>query len=392
MRQWRNVVGSMLAVVLLAVTLAACGSDKKSSSSSAPSTSSSSSTTASDTGSPAVQAAKADLAKFTKDQEPISVPPIGKAIPKGKTVAILTCPLPVCQTETKSADRAAKQLGWTPKDYNNPLTPEGYVAVWNQMIQTPPDGIIYIGVFPNALIKTQLAKVAKLKIPTIVIAPAGDKPSADGPILASYAGAPHFAESGRLMGVIVVADSGDTPPKTAFVYDKNLDLTLGGVRSEFTKTVEGAGGSVGLIQTSSQEIGKAVPGQVVSYLQAHPDVKYLATVINDFTAGIPQALKAAGLADKVKLVSRAPQASNLKDIEAGNQFASVGEENDTGGYRSIDALARIFVGKSDYDIEPVGWKQIITKDNVASIKRDTSGAPATPGSPATFLQAWGISG
>jgi predicted small secreted protein len=382
---WKKLTGVMAAVVLVAVVVAACGGGHDNTSTAG----NGAAAQASDT--PAVAAAKAEFKKWSAPQRPISVPPLGAPVPKGKRLAIVTCPLPVCHTETKASERAAKLIGWQSKTYNNPLTPEGYIAVWNEIVQSKPDGVIYVGVLPNVIIKSQLAKVAAAKIPTVVMAPAGDKPSKSGPVNASYAGAPNFGLSGRLIGATIVSDNGPKP-KVALVWDKTLALTLAEERRELTQQVVAAGGTLDIIEVSSQQIGKAIPGQIVSYVQRHPDVKYLAFQLNDFTAGVPQALQAAGLAGKVKIASRAPQSTHLADIQSGNQFASVAEENDAGGWRSVDALIRLFLGKSDYDMEPAGWHQIITKANVGSVKPDESGAPSTPGSPATFLKAWGVKG
>jgi hypothetical protein len=387
---WRK-LGGLGAALVLTATVAACGSDDNSDSGTKTAAPAAAGTTAAAAPAAAENPAKAEFDKWTGTQEAISVPPLGEPVPKGKNIAIVTCPLPVCQTETKASERAAKLLGWTSKTYNNPLTPEGYVGVWNQIVQSKPDGVIYVGVLPNVIVKSQLAKIAAAKIPAIVMAPAGDKPSKDGPVYASYAGAPNFGLSGHLIGTTIVADNGPKP-KVALVWDKTLALTLADERKEIEKSISDAGGTLDIIEVSAQEIGKAIPGQIVSYVQRNPDVKYLAFQLNDFTAGVPQALKAANAAGKVKIISRAPQPTHLKDIASGDQFASIAEENDAGGYRSVDALIRLFLGKTDFEMEPAGWHQIITKDNVGDVKPDAAGAPSTPGSPDTFLQAWGIKG
>lgn len=381
-------VGSKLAtasiITLVTGGLAACGSSDDKSDSGA-----STASTASKPASAAVASARAAVKKATAAQPPISVPPLGTAAPKGKSLAVITCPLPVCQTETNSAVRSAKQLGWTVKSYNNPLTPEGYAAAWDKALQGKPDGVVYIGALPNAIIQSQLAKAAQAKIPAIDIAPAGDLPSKTGPVFATFVGKPHTAASGTLQGQIIVADSGPKP-KVAFVWDPTFKALIEAQRAALTKVVEGAGGSVDTLDVSAQQIGKAVPAQIVTYLRRNPDVKYMVFQLDDFTAGLQQALQAGALAGKVKLITRSPQATGLKAIESGDTFASIAEENDTGGYRAVDALVRLFVGKTDFDANPAGWHQIITKENVGAAKPDAAGAPSTPGSPETFLKAWGI--
>jgi ribose transport system substrate-binding protein len=374
-----RIAGPACAALLVGASLAACGSSANDSSATAAATTAQS---------PAVKAARDAITKYSGAQPAITVPPIRKPVPSGRTVAIVTCPLPVCKTETDAAANAARKIGWKVRNYVNPLTPEGYVALWNSLLQTPPDAIAYVGVLPNSIIAKQLERVQRLKIPAVGIAPAGDKPDPSGPMKAAYASAPQFRLSGQLMGNAVVADAG-SGPKTVFVWDKNIGLTWGPIKDGFTQVVTGAGGSVDVLNVPNTEIGKSAPAQIVSYVQAHPDVKYVALALNDYAIGLAQALAAANLAAKVKVVSRAPQAANLKDVRTGGQFATVGEENDAGGWRAIDGLIRLMVGADmSCCTEPTGWHQLLTKSNVT----ETSTPPVTPGSPDAFLKAWGISG
>jgi ABC-type sugar transport system substrate-binding protein len=125
----------------------------------------------------------------------------------------------------------------------------------------------------------------------------------------------------------------------------------------------------------------------VSFVQRHPEIKYLAFALNDFTVGVPEALKAAGVAAKVKIVSRAPQLPNLKAIADGDQYAAVADEDVAGGLRGLDGLARALVGDP---LDPCcrfpdGWHQIYRKNTV-----DPSKPSATPGVPDSFLKAWRI--
>lgn len=364
-----------------ALGVAACGSsDTTDTSAATGSGAATAASTSAPDAPPAVKAAQDLVAQYSKPQPPIEVPVLPSAPPKGKSVAILTCAFPSCKVSTDAAAAAAKALGWTSKTFNSEISPEAYVSTWNDMLQTKPDLIVNTGLLPNALIKAQLAKVAKDGIPAVNIA-TWDPP---GPVIrATYIGAPELGKSGELMGAAVVADAGG-PAKAVFVWDPNAAL-MAPTKEGFEKQVTGAGGSVDVLKISNMDVGKAVPGQVASYLQAHPDVKYVAFAISDFSAGVPQALKGAGL-DGVKIISRSPHPTNLEDIKAGTEWAAVAEEDSAAGYRAVDALARI-LQDAPFEKAPEGWHQILTKDNVT----DTSTAPATPGSPEAFLKAWGVS-
>lgn len=336
--------------------------------------------------SPAVAAAKATVAEYEKVQAPVSIPALPKPAKPGLTVAITTCPLPVCHTTTDAAVTAAKKLGWVVKSYESPLTPEGYQAMWNQVMQNPPDLIAFTAVTPNATIKAQLQQAASLHIPVVAIAPnAVDRPDKAGPVYGSYNGYPEFLRSGQLEGDVIVADGG-TGKDTVFVWDPSLQSIWQPIKDGFFQAIGKSGSKPSVLEAAQSGIGTDVPGQVVSYLQAHPGIKYVAFALGDYTAGVPAALNAVGIS--VKIVSRAPQAANLANVKNGTEFAAVGEENSSNGWRAIDGLARLSEGLTPDDdwFEPAGWHQIFVADNVT----ETTKPPTTPGVPEVFLKAWGV--
>jgi len=361
--------------------LAGCGGDDDSSPSATASGEKSSSS------SPAVQAANAVVAKFEKEQPAIELPALSKKPPANLNVALVSCPLPICQTVNHASAAAAKALGWKLKEYDTQITPEAYVATWQRVVDAKPDVIVYAVLLPNQLITKQLAQVKANKIPAVGLAPGmTDKPSADGPMVAAYSGTPMMATDGKLMGSVLVSAAAGAA-KTVFITDPQLKLQFGAVQEAFTKVVGAAGGSVDVLDVRTQDIGRTIPTAVVSYVQRHPDVKYLAFSLNDLAAGVPEALRAAGLLDKVKIVSRAPQQPNLKAIAAGDQYAAVADEDAAAVWRAFDALARITVGDplSEALRYPDGWHQIFRKDTV-----DPSKPLTTPGVPDAFLTAWHV--
>jgi hypothetical protein len=263
------------------------------------------------------------------------------------------------------------------------LTPQGYQAAWNAVLQGRPDAIEAEAVTPNATIKAPLAVVAKDHIPFVEVAPA-DPPG--GIMKATYNAAPQFLVSGQLMGDVVVADA-KGPANTVVVEDPSFDPILGPVVRGFTSRVKSASGSVDYLQISAANVGKSVPGQVVNYLQSHPNVEYVAFELSDFDAGVASAVQAAGFGAK-KIVSRAPQASNLAGVKSGSEFAEVGEEDACNGYRAVDGLIRLMEGVplGAFATDPSGWHQIFVKDNAT----ETTSAPPTPGCPSAFLKAWHV--
>jgi len=372
-------LAALAAAALL--TLAACGSSgTKGDSASAPGTGSADNA--------AVAAARSSVEKYSAEQPPIALDPLPSAPKPGLTVAITTCPLPVCKTVTDAAADAAKKIGWHVKEYESELTPESYISTMTRVVNDKPDLIAYTPVVPNQAVQDQLTAAADAGIPIVVMAPAGDRPDKNGPVSASFVGYPQFYESGKLEGDVIVADGG-TGKNTTFVWDPALSSIWNPVKAAFIESVGATGSEPEVLEAATAGIGKDVPGQIVSYLQSHPDVKYLAFALADYTVGVPEALSAAGLDGKVKIVSRAPLASNLANIKNGKEFASVGEETEASGWRAIDALARLSLGETPDDswFEPAGWHQIFVSDNIT----DPSVVPNTPGFPDAFLTAWDVS-
>jgi ribose transport system substrate-binding protein len=114
-------------------------------------------------------------------------------------------------------------------------------------------------------------------------------------------------------------------------------------------------------------IGKDAPSRIVSYLRAHPDVNRVALGYDGLDFGLPAALKAAGLADKVKFIGEAPTETNFSYVRDGTQGATVSQ-----GYYEIwsnlvDAAARTVTGQSitANDKWKVPWF-LVTKDNINS--------------------------
>ena len=133
-------------------------------------------------------------------------------------------------------------------------------------------------------------------------------------------------------------------------------------------------------------LGSKAPGLVVSYLRAHPDVNYVAVGYDGVAVGLPAALKAAGLSEKVKIVGEAPTATNISYVEAGTQGATVSQGYYEIWAQYVDAAARQMAGLPlDANVE---WKPpwfLVTKDNVA----DGDGyEPLVPDLNAKLAELW----
>ncbi len=303
--------------------------------------------------------------EFVAAQSPISVPTLPSKPTAGKSVAIMTCPLPTCANVADPAKTAAQKLGWEAFTVNSPIEPQGYVAAVTQMAQRRPDFAIIIPFFPNTFIAKELAAMQQAGTKIVEIA-GGQTPSTSGPVLGETSGTPELSESGRLMGVAVAQDA-QGPAHALFVWDPKLASSWEPVMDAFKSVIVGAGGTVDVLGIASSEVGKSVPSQVTSYLQSHQKISYVGFAVSDLATGVPAALKGVGLDSRVKLISRAPTVATMADVSSGAEWATVAEEVEASGYRAIDQLARIDekipLGQL---INPVGWHQILKKSNLPS--------------------------
>jgi hypothetical protein len=330
-------------------------------------------------GSNTVSADESLAAEYMKQQPDIAVTPLTSKPAADKTIAILSCPTPGCQVSMNAAAAGAKKLGWTVKYFTSQLTAEDYQATWTRIVQSNPDFVAYQAFFPNATISSQLSQLAQRNVATVSMV-SSDPVSkvmrgvALGPADAGF--------NGKLLAAAVVADAKGAA-KTVYVTDPTF-IQWNNLQKNYVDGVTAAGGSVHVLDVSLQN-QTAIAGQVTSYLQSNPGVKY--AVFPDASSvmlGVPAALKAAGISG-VKIASVSPQAADLVQLKSGEQWISIATEVATSGYRLVDMLARISEGMS-FDATPVGWHQILTKSNIT----ETSEVPPTPGSPQAFFTAWHV--
>jgi ribose transport system substrate-binding protein len=169
-----------------------------------------------------------------------------------------------------------------------------------------------------------------------------------------------------------------------FIDDSSVKVifapTLNGYKAELART---CGCSSDELDVNST--GPAGPriSAIVSYVQSHPNVRYVVAGTGTMLAGVPEALKSAGLNKQVKLISRAPISSDVAELRSGGEFAEVQDETVASGWRAIDSLARITVGEKPGANVP-GYHAILTAKNIPS----KNVVPTPPGIPSSYLSAW----
>ena len=379
----------LLVVAMLAIATGCGSSDDASSDTTAADTSAASSasesTSAEDAG---IQQAKAAVAQYSREQPPLDIPPLSG--PAGrKTAAWVFCTLPTCQAD--AARKAFTALGWdfklVPWDFAK--APADFVKAFENALQMKPAFIGVPMVFPPEIIAKQMAEAKAAGIPVIHVT---STTGVGDDVIACLSCAPQLNKTARLQVDIALADAGG---KTGIVYgyDPNLltfvEQFLPAAKDEVEKLSPES--SYDTLKLSLAQPPAQNAAAVVNYVQRHPDVKYVLLAASELASGLPQALSAAGLSDKVKFITQAPQPTDLKEIADGQEFASVAAEDASSIWRAADAAARYAIdGKIPSDlVYPVGWHQIVTKDNVPT---DTSTLVQPTAYQETFKKAWNVGG
>jgi ABC-type sugar transport system substrate-binding protein len=285
--------------------------------------------------------------------------PVGKEIPTGKKIVYISCGVEACEIQGDIIKEGASLLGWTAETIGTDGSPEQLQNAFQTALRQGADGVIL-----NAVTRSVVAKQleeAQDKGVAFVTASSVEK-TGDG-ILANIADTRNSGRIGERLAAQIVSDSGGDA-NTLYVNISAFQIlkTLGDqFESSYKKYCpECEYGSIDIPVTS---LGRDAPDRIVSYLRSHPDVNYvMLSVSNALGAGLPAALKAAGLADKVKIIGQSADSQTFQDLQAGNIKAVVPFDYYTVDYLMLDALARHFAGAKVEEQFPPLW--IVNPDNM----------------------------
>lgn len=405
---------SIVAVGALAVTLVACGDDDDSGSSAttagasattaaagSETTTGGSEATGSDetTGSAAggteggtegAAAGEAATARIKPLLEPITKIPVseklGAAPAKGKKLYWLEGNIQSILPITGGFEAAAKAIGWdlTTITYD-PSDPQGPNAAMQQAVDAGADFIAISGQ-PVSAVETALAAAKAKSIP--VFAMFGENESdPDTGIVAVVGGLNTTASNAQNLADWVISDSkgeGDSllvnlPDFTILQY----------AEQQLTDHYEASCTSCKLdvLETTIADLTAGnVPGQVVSYLQAHPDVKYVNVAIGDLATGLPEAIAAAGISD-VKISGGVPNVDQIQSLIDGTTNAWKALPRVSAAWMMVDTMARYDQDMDTTVDEVVADAPIFTPENVEKPATDYAGVP---GYEDQWKALWGV--
>ena len=384
-RALRTVVATIGSSALL--LLAACSSSGPSASSADNSTSNSSggASASATADSNAIPQAQALLAQFATRPTHIPVTtPVGKPIPTGKTIDWVVCGSPDCTIWEPDMEAAAAVLGWHLKILNGGLTPQTVLAAWTLAVQNHPDGIL-ANAFPAVMFAKPLAQAKAEGIPVVdafVDDPVGNGitavvPQAAGTYQAQGQAwaADDLAKLGKTANTLVLSSTAYQAAVEAQMYFKQY----------YSQMCPSCGYSA--INVPPTAIGTTLPGNVVAFMHAHPQINAIIAIQGNMTIGLPQTLKTAGL--HADIFTAYPDSTLLQYLQDGSiESIEMYEQNDT-TWRMMDAMARILAGVSPAPDEVPSKIWLIT--NAADAATVAPHYYQIPDFEAQYEQLWGKS-
>src|SRR3954447_15147008 len=264
---------------------------------------------------------------------------VGKPVPTGKKVVFISCGVQACELQGDIIKQGAADLGWNGSTISTDGSPEQLQNAFETALRQGADAVIL-----NAVNREAVAKqIAEAQQKGVAFVTCCSTAAPGNGILANVAGTGNSAKIGQSLAAEIVADS-HGKADTLFVNISAFEI-LKALGSQFQSTYAHLCSSCGYgtLDVPVTSIGKDVPDRIVSYLRSHPQVNYVVlSVSNALGAGLPAALRAAGLADKVKIVGQSADTQTFQDLKADNIASVVPFDYYSVDYLMLDALARHF--------------------------------------------------
>jgi ribose transport system substrate-binding protein len=309
--------------------------------------------------------------------------PIGKPVPTGKKVVFISCGVEACEIQGNIIKQGAADLGWTAETIGTDGSPEQLQNAFKTALRQGADGVI-INAVNRASVAKQIEQAKKQGV-AFVTSASVDEPG-DG-ILANIADKRNSGNIGEHLAAQIVADS-DGKANTLFVNISAFQI-LKALGDQFSSSYKKycPDCKYDALDIPVTSLGKDAPDRIVSYLRSHPQVNYVVlSVSNALGAGLPAALRAAGLADKVKIVGQSGDSQTFQDLQAKNINSVAAYDYYTVDYLMLDALARHFAGAPPQRANPPLW--LVTPENMPA--EATKGLfPVVPTYRDEFKKLWG---
>lgn len=266
--------------------------------------------------------------------------PLDSAPASDRTLFWLQCELPICGKIGEGVKAGVAAAGWELETLTFKATdPAGALE---SAIQRNPDAIAITGI-PSAAVKPQLAAAAAAGIPVVTCSPGPEDPSAETyPAICSQTTGP----DGENLAKWAIKDSDGQAHMVMVTISAfpSLQTTVDGMDGILAEHCPGC--SSGVLDLTVEDLaGGQVAPKLVAYLQSNPDTNYVVFNFGDLEIGVPEALKAAGFEDKVKLIGNGAGPQQFQAlIDGGMDAAWVAYPAVYAGWEMVDAALRLADG------------------------------------------------
>jgi ribose transport system substrate-binding protein len=371
----RRHVTVVLVAALAAILLAACGSSSSTSNSSSTSGASSSD----------LAAAQQVLSKYQARPTAITqTTPITKPIPTGKKITFISCGVEACAIQGPILTQGAKTLGWNVTTVGTDGSPEKVQNAIESAVRNGTNAIILNAADPTTLGKA----ISDAKAKGVQFVTCCSLATQGKDVLFNTGTPQQNAPIGDILAAKVVSDS---KGKANTVYaNVSAFAILAAVGSEFERKYKQLcpSCSYSKIDIPLTSLGKDAPDRIVSYLRSHPDVNYLVlSESGSVGAGLPAALAAAGLTNKVKVIGQGGNQQTYQDVKAGKIEGVTPASLYGYDYSMLDALARKWSGQPVLQTPPEFW--FMASSAVAAEATSGPAFPLVPDYQSQWAKLWG---
>ena len=266
--------------------------------------------------------------------------PLDAAPAADKTLFWLQCELPICEKIGGGVEAATEAAGWNFESLVFKASDPG--GGIDSAVQQAPDVIAITGI-PSAAIESQLKAAADAGIPVVTCSPGPEEPS---PTTYAAICSQTTGPDGENLAKWAIKDSDGNAHMVMVTIPAfpSLQTTVDGMNSVLDEYCPDC--SSGELDLTVDDLaGGQVASKLVAYLQSNPETNYVVFNFGDLEIGVPEALKAAGFEDKVKLIGNGAGPQQFQAlIDGGMDAAWVAYPAVYEGWEMVDAALRLVDG------------------------------------------------
>jgi ribose transport system substrate-binding protein len=334
-----------------------------------------------------VAEAKEIVAPYISKPSPFPVTEKLKAVPTGDEIDYVDCGTPICALFWEILQPAAQTMGVKLERVKAGSSASTVASAFDTVITKEPAAVI-VGSVSMELWSKQLKELQEKEIPVVTT---GISDTEEFGIESPQASNASSELEGKLMAAYVVAEMAGEEANAVFYETPELSFTTV-IAETFQAEMEHLcpGCSVRIGKVGVEELGNTAPNTVVSDLQANPETNVAVFGTAEIEAGLPTALKAAGI--EVETLGSSPGPAELQYLKEGKSTAVLGFDLPVLTWTLLDQAAREIAGQelTGPQAEGISVYQFLRKEDVQyDVSKGWSGYPNFA---EMFAELWGVKG